>query len=424
MFKIQSVLMILLLSIYKLHSQISDCIFPNSIKESRENRLHHSCEQNRNQYFAIEFNKEDNFYCIYYSSIETSLFGSERLELTIDNDFEIEQNGAEDFSVNISKVSFNVLFNDVTLKILRKSNKIPQISSVIVNNEEYCERQHCGIRSEAIPIIIGGNKVREGSWPWHSAIYYRPYIGTLNYRCGATIVNKKTVITTASCLVTYDASVQDRVKIKTEKLSVGVGETILYDSSAANRQILEVDEMKLHEMYKIKLSTDDDDGYKDDYNVALLILKNEIKYSLHVQPICLPSYTDDEEFDYDNQIGKVVGWGFTEDNGFEISRNLQDLTVSTNNFLTCMFRAVNRTLFLGFSASRNFCAGFQNNRGICTGDAGGGLYMEVDSKFHIFGLAYHANCECNKKTNKCRVFNEGIFVNLIEFMQWIHNNIY
>ncbi|KAG5670770.1 hypothetical protein PVAND_001011 [Polypedilum vanderplanki] len=263
MFKIQSIFMILLLSIYKLHSQISDCIFPDSIKESRENRLHHSCEQNRNQYFALEFNKEENFYCIYYSSIETSLFGSERVELTIDNDFEIEQNGAEDFSVNISKVSFNVLFNDVTLKILRKSNKIPQISS-------------------------------GSSWPWHSAIYYRPYIGTLNYRCGATIVNKKTVITTASCLVTYDASVQDRVKIKTEKLSVGVGETILYDSSAANRQILEVDEMKLHEMIKIKLSNDDDDGYKDDYNVALLILKNEIKYSLHVQPICLPSYTDDE----------------------------------------------------------------------------------------------------------------------------------
>jgi hypothetical protein len=209
--------------------------------------------------------------------------------------------------VNSTKISFFLSFDDVTLKISKKSRKLPRISSVIVRGEEFCERKSCGVRSEAVPVIIGGNRVREGAWPWHAALYYRPSVDVLRFRCGSTILNKKTVITIATCLVTFDPGVQERVAIAAVKLSVGVGETVLYDSSAAHHQMIPIDEIKLHEMFK-RVQAEDGDVHRDDFNVALLLLRDDIRFSLHVQPICLPAYTVDDEFDYDERRGKVVGW--------------------------------------------------------------------------------------------------------------------
>jgi hypothetical protein len=200
-----------------------------------------------------------------------------------------------------------VSFDDVTIKVSKKSSKIPTIASVIVSNVEQCERQQCGVRSDAIPVIVGGSHVREGAWPWHTALYYRPSSDVLRYRCGSTIINAKTVVTTATCMVTFDASLQQRVVIAAAKLLVGVGETVLYGSSSARQRMIKVDDIKLHQQFKAVQALYDD-GFKDDYNVALAILSDAIDYSLHVQPICLPLYTVDDEFDYDGRVGKVVGW--------------------------------------------------------------------------------------------------------------------
>lgn len=63
---------------------------PTDIPASRSNRLHHSCESNQNPYFAIETYKE--FYCVFYSSIVTSLFGAEtKFEIKLKGEWDFEQ---------------------------------------------------------------------------------------------------------------------------------------------------------------------------------------------------------------------------------------------------------------------------------------------------------------------------------------------
>jgi secreted trypsin-like serine protease len=89
-----------------------------------------------------------------------------------------------------------------------------------------------------------------------------------------------------------------------------------------------------------------------------------------------------------------------------------------------MFRALNRTIYSGFSARRNFCAGYKRHRGICTGDSGGGLYIKEDVHYTLYGLASFANCECVKEENRCTIYGEGFFVNLVAFLKWIQNNMY
>jgi secreted trypsin-like serine protease len=153
-----------------------------------------------------------------------------------------------------------------------------------------------------VPVIINGRHVREGAWPWHAAIYLRRTSDSIDFRCGSTIINKRTLITIATCLVTYNPKVQKRIEITANQLIVGVGETVLFDASGA-RQNHRVERVKFHENFlkdgRMK------DGLKDDFNVAILLLNEDIMYSLHVRPICLP---ESDEYDYDDRIGKVVGW--------------------------------------------------------------------------------------------------------------------
>lgn len=66
------------------------CPMPEDIPASRLNRLHHPCESNQNRDFAIV--ASNDFYCIFYSTLEISLFGAEsKFEIKIEGEWDHEQ---------------------------------------------------------------------------------------------------------------------------------------------------------------------------------------------------------------------------------------------------------------------------------------------------------------------------------------------
>lgn len=172
--------------------------------------------------------------------------------------------------------------------------------------------------------------------------------------------------------------------------------------------------VKLHEQFR---STDTCGNLKFDYNIGLLTTENEISYSLHVHSICLPQ---SDKFDFKGKKGFVVGWGF--DQNYKLSQTLQQLEVPTFPFLECFFRS--RSFFSGHASKRNFCAGYKREKGICSGDSGGGLFIKDGNKFTLFGLSSFSNCKCVEETKTCQLFDEGIFVNIAAYLQWIHNHMF
>lgn len=183
------------------------------------------------------------------------------------------------------------------------------------------------------------------------AIYHRPIVSNILFRCGATIINKRTLVSTATCLVTSGRIIQAK------NLLVAVRETQLFSQSANRLNVIEV---KLHESFK-PLDTDKT-SLKFDYNVGILILAKEIEFSLHVSPICLPS---NNKFDFRGKTGFVVGWGMNDRH--QLSEKLHQLEVATYPFIQCFYK--NREFFGGYSSNRNFCAGYAD-RGICSGKDG------------------------------------------------------
>lgn len=70
------------------------CPMPGNIEEARQTRLRHPCESNQNPYFAIVTNSD--FYCVFYSVLEISLFGSEtKFEIKLKGQWDYEQVGVE-----------------------------------------------------------------------------------------------------------------------------------------------------------------------------------------------------------------------------------------------------------------------------------------------------------------------------------------
>jgi hypothetical protein len=296
----------------------TSCLMPEDIPSSRQNRLHHPCESNQNRDFAIT--THDNFYCVLYSSIGIALFGAEsKFEIKIEGEWSYEQSGAENFEVQNKTMRFSASMDDVRVMIRKKGGNMPRITSVIVEDgslpeaeiskQEYCSCEGCGIQDEAVAVILGGVEARSGAWPWNAAIYYKPSITKLQFRCGATIINKRTLITTATCLFT------NGIQISPEKLLIAVKETTLYGASSRK---INVQQIKIHENF-----TQDDrsvNQFKYDFNVGILITDSAIPFSLHVNAICLP---ESEKFNFKDKQGVVVGWGFNKDH--ELSQRLQQL---------------------------------------------------------------------------------------------------
>lgn len=394
------------------------CKMPEDITASRQHRLHHLCESNRNQQFAIEIH--DGFYCIFYDVSAITLFEAEtNFKIKIDGNWKHEHVGAEKYEVSNKTIMFTASAENVVILISRinDEDEMPRIYSVIIEDgslppdasvaQEFCTCDKCGQANEAVGVIIGGMEALDGFWPWNAALYHRQNSSYTNFRCSATIINQRTLLTTATCLMT------GMKQIAAEKLVVSVRETSLFSASGKK---LAVKEIKVHENFT---SDVDDSSTKNklklDFNIAVLILTKDINFSPNINAACMPNSIN---YDFKGKKGFAVGWGLKDDN--QLSTKLKQLEVPTFTYLDCFYR--NRNLFSGFSSKRNFCAGFKNGNGLCFGDAGGGLFIKNGKRFFLYGLSSFSNCHCEQ--GKCSTTDESIFANVPAYLQWIHNNMY
>lgn len=100
-------------------------------------------------------------------------------------------------------------------------------------------------------------------------------------------------------------------------------------------QIISVDKIIIHPDY---------DAYTLDYDVALIKLKNPIKFNRNVRPVCLPK----SDFD-PGTICYITGWGLTAERGnvSQVNKNFNEifLLIFVEN---CLSRFQLSSLCLGF----------------------------------------------------------------------------
>lgn len=213
----------------------------------------------------------------------------------------------------------------------------------------------CGTRysqGEVTGFVFGGIETRRGEWPWVAAIYLNKPTG-LNFNCGGSLVNTKSVITAAHCINTSTKNYQPN------EVLLWLGRYSLVDWNEEGAISSNVERIIIHPDYK-RYSYESYDA-----DIAILTMHRTVTFNQYVRPICLwPGGSSIQEIE--GHKGTVVGWG--KDGTDKIVSNIpKKVDLPIVNSITCV--QTSESLYKAVS-NRTFCAGTLNGEGPCHGDSG------------------------------------------------------
>ncbi|XP_065076658.1 serine protease gd-like [Ochlerotatus camptorhynchus] len=283
------------------------------------------------------------------------------------------------------------------------STNAPPLNSVKFNGEDQhgtlTNKQICGQpASPAVALLFRGTKTRRGEWPWLSAIYFKNSdLGSLQFRCGATLISDKILLTAAHCLLTENRN----TRLQAAEILVSLGRYNIMDWTEIEAKTINPRALVVHSGFR---------GDAFDYDIGAIILPNEISYTSSVRPICLWDGEADESIIV-GQLGTVVGWGFTE------SGIISDVPKSGQVPIVSEVDCIRSDIGFQLTTSkRTFCAGGQGT-GPCQGDSGSGLYVRRAGRWLLRGIVSYALIDPD--TGKCDTRKYAVYTDVAKYREWL-----
>lgn len=223
-------------------------------------------------------------------------------------------------------------------------------------------------------LIVGGENVQRGSWPWLVAIYLRG-INELAFSCGGNLISARTVVTAAHCIRTPKGTYSHH------DLVLYLGLHNINDRRQTGVQESEVEEIHIHNDFMSK-----DSSY--DADIALIIMPRRLEFTEFIRPICLWDNSDDLS-NIQRQLGTVIGWG-KDGSGDVLSPEPKRITMPIVSDGECL-RSSNTYRYI--TSDRTYCAGARDGRGPCHGDSGGGMTFKINKRWTLRGIVSAGNVD-------------------------------
>ncbi|CAH2090287.1 unnamed protein product [Euphydryas editha] len=275
-----------------------------------------------------------------------------------------------------------------------------------LNNEDYvcCPSCDCGRVYAPGTRACGKSMVRGvdsgiGAHPWVARIgFTNKETGNVRFACSGSIIAKRVVLTAAHCAL---------AKPEGYKLStVVIGEWDISRSADCNEyfcapatQAIKVESVSVHPGYEQKIFRHD---------IAMIILKDDIKYSVTAAPICL----NDKPEIVINERASLVGWGKLSGQNNLIGSQ-QQLDVPLVSLETCE-RIFGESVPIH---EGQLCAGGEEGKDACSGFGGAPLILNRDGQYVQVGIVSFGSENCG---------SEGVpsvYTNIAHYYNWIVDNL-
>ncbi|XP_073828322.1 gastrulation-defective isoform X2 [Musca autumnalis] len=276
--------------------------------------------------------------------------------------------------------------------------------------------------------------ITRGAWPWLAAVYVNN-LTSLAYQCGGTLISTRIVVSAAHCFQLF------KKRYTANEVLVFLGRHNLKNWNEEGSLAAPVDDIFIHPDYNQHLSSYDAD-------IAVVVLKNEVRYNTFIRPACMWTGTTAIEY-IEGEPGIVVGWGL---GSFNTSKQMS--TTSTVPKIISTPVVSNEVCFAAnpkyksLTSNRTFCAGImyeqmlytkslaskplvfnkQLHQGPCTGDSGAGLMIFRNNRWVLRGTVSGSlpmfemqtkRTQSRTAVRSCSINQYVVYTDVAKFLDWI-----
>ncbi|XP_061393648.1 serine protease gd [Musca vetustissima] len=276
--------------------------------------------------------------------------------------------------------------------------------------------------------------ITRGAWPWLAAVYVNN-LTSLAYQCGGTLISTRIVVSAAHCFQLF------KKRYTANEVLVFLGRHNLKNWNEEGSVAAPVDDIFIHPDYNQHLSSYDAD-------IAVVVLKNEVRYNTFIRPACMWTGSTSIEF-IEGEPGIVVGWGL---GSFNTTKQMS--TTSTVPKIISTPVVSNEVCFAAnpkyksLTSNRTFCAGImydqmlytkslaskplvfnkQLHQGPCTGDSGAGLMIFRNNRWVLRGTVSGSlpmfemqtkRTQSRAATRSCSINQYVVYTDVAKFLDWI-----